>query len=106
MRTEPQFLLQWPPMEAATATNQPQKSKKIRLYVALHGKLAYLCKKISSDIKTTSLSQTIAAMTLLALPAFGYAQDSGEGIETVDGGNPAKQHNSTFLVTLGYNFNM
>ena len=30
-------------------------------------------------MKTTSLSQTIAAMTLLALPAFGYAQDSGEG---------------------------
>lgn len=27
-------------------------------------------------------------------------------IEKVDGGNPAKQRNSTFLVTLGYNFNM
>ena len=112
-------------------------------------------------MKTTFLSQTIAAIALLTLPAFGYAQDNGEGskwtitpragitlstltgndaddydtrlgfgggmeaeyhlnknieldarylwnvtdindIETVDGGNPAKQHNSTFLITLGY----
>ena len=30
-------------------------------------------------MKTTSLSQTIAAMALLTLPAFGYAQDNGEG---------------------------
>ena len=27
-------------------------------------------------------------------------------VEKVDGGEPGKQHNSTFLITLGYNFNL
>jgi len=42
---ETSVLVAVPHPMASTATNQPQKSKKIRQYVALHSKLAYLCKK-------------------------------------------------------------
>jgi hypothetical protein len=73
--------------------------------------LAYLCKKNiiryeNNIFITNNSSHSLAYAPGIWICTRQRGKKKVDDIETVDGGNPAKQHNSTFLVTLGYNFNM